>query len=61
MEILSKFSRVERHDNQHNSEYSTHIIFECVQDLKMEFMLRLASFDKTSETLFRLLVQSFQT
>ena len=50
-----------KNDNQHNSEYSADIILECVQDLKVEFMLRLAPFDKTSETLFYLLAQSLQT
>ena len=32
MKMLSKFSCVERR----NSEYSTHIILGCIQDLKME-------------------------
>ena len=36
MKMLSKFSRIERHDRQHNSDYSTHIILQCIQDLKME-------------------------
>ena len=44
--VKQVFSRG-KNDYQHNSEYSTHIILECVQDLKVEFMLRLASFDKT--------------
>ena len=36
-------------------------IQQCIQDLKMKYMLNLISFDKTSEMLFHLLVQSLQT
>ena len=31
-----KFDHVERHDKWHNSKYSTHIILQCIQDLKEE-------------------------
>ena len=34
--MLSKFSRVERNDKWHNAEYSTHIILQCIRDLKTE-------------------------
>ena len=34
--MLSKFSHVQMHNKQQNSEYSTHIILKCIQDLKTE-------------------------
>ena len=36
MEILSKFCHMQIHDKLHNSEYSTHVILQCIQDLKTE-------------------------
>ena len=36
MKMLSNFSRVEIHNKQHNSDYSAHIILQCIQDLKTE-------------------------
>ena len=36
MKMLSKFSCVERHNKQHNSGHSTHIILQCIQGLKTE-------------------------
>ena len=34
--MLSKFSHMQMHHEKHNSEYSTHIILQCIQDLKTE-------------------------
>ena len=34
--MLSKFSHMQIHDQYHNSEYSTHIIPQWIQDLKTE-------------------------
>ena len=36
MKILSKFSCVQRHNKYHTSEYSTHIIQKCIQELETE-------------------------
>ena len=35
MKMLSKFSCVERHNKKHNSEYSSHIILQGIEDLKL--------------------------
>ena len=34
--MLSKFPCAQRHNKEHNSEYSTHSILQCIQDLKKE-------------------------
>ena len=58
MRILSKFSCVQIHNKQDNSDYSTHIILQCkkrnLKTLKRKYMLNLTSYDKTSETLLHL-------
>ena len=36
MKMLGKFSCMQVHDKEHNSEYFTHIILQCIQDLKTE-------------------------
>ena len=36
MKMFSKFSSVQRHDKQHNSEYSTHIVLQYIQGLETE-------------------------
>ena len=36
MKMLSKFFDLERHNKQQNCKYSTHIILQCIQDLKTE-------------------------
>ena len=43
MKMLSKFSRVERHYKQHNSEHSTHIL-QCIKGLKTEAYAQPDSF-----------------
>ena len=61
MKMLSKFSCVKRYNKQNNSEYYNHIILQCIQYLKTEYMLNLTSPDKISDILFHLYVQSLQT
>ena len=36
MKVLNMFSCVEIHNKQDKTEYSTHIILKCIQDLKTE-------------------------
>ena len=53
MKMLSKFPRMERDDKQRNSEYSIHIILQCITS-KPKYMFNMTSSDKTSEMLLRM-------